>query len=272
MAESTRFFEGTSSLQDTLGTLIKKLDELGIPYVVVGGMALAAHGYARMTEDLDVLVTRSALKAIHTNLVGLGYRREFDGSKNIRDTRTGVKIEFLLTGDFPGSGKKQPVSFPEPQKTNAVEHGGVKFIGLDLLVQLKLASGLTGGADRAKDLVDVQQLISLLRLPKDFGHKLHEYVRPKYEELWDALHATQKRYVRLWRNKYLTIEAKSLDDMISTLAAAADELRQMQADGVVLDSTEGVADDYAHLVTTSAEVAEKYGMHEESEFFGEEDE
>lgn len=45
----------------------------------------------------------------------------------------------------------------------------------------------------------------------------------------------------------------------------------MHADGVVLDSGGGTADDYAHLVTTDPEVARKYDMHEESEFFGEDD-
>jgi hypothetical protein len=197
MAESRHFFEGASGLHDTLRELAKKFDELGIPYAVIDGMALAAHGYARMTDDIDVLVTRSDLKAIHAKLVGLGYKRAFEGSKNLRDATTGVKIEFVLTGDFPGSGKKQPVSFPEPGDTDPIEVEGVKFIGLNRLVELKLASGMTGGADRARDLVDVQQLITILRLPRDFAKGVHEYVRGKYEELWDAMDAAQKKYVRL---------------------------------------------------------------------------
>jgi hypothetical protein len=144
MAESTRFFAGASEIHDTLHELAKRLDGLAIPYVVVGGMALTAHGYARMTEDLDVLVTREDLRILHAKLDGLGYQRAFPGSKNLRDTTTGVKIEFVLTGDFPGSGKEQPVSFPDPRETDPVEHDGVKFIGLVRLVELKLASGMTG--------------------------------------------------------------------------------------------------------------------------------
>lgn len=100
---------------------------------------------------------------------------------------------------------------------------------------------------------------------------MHEYVRPKYEELWDALRATGKKYVRLWRNKFLTVEATSLDDMIAILVGAVDELRQMQADGVVLKPGGSIADDYAHLTTTDPSVAKKYDMHDESEFFGHED-
>ena len=182
-----------------------------------------------------------------------------------------MKIEFVLTGDFPGSGKEQPVAFPDSRDTDPIEQEGVKFVGLVRLVELKLASGMTGGADRAKDLVDVQQLIKILALPRAFADELHEYVRPKYQELWDGLHAAQKRYVRLWRNKFLTVEATSLDEMIATLRVALQELERMRADGVVLDPG-GTADDYAHLVTTDPDVARKYDMHEESEFFGEDEE
>jgi|HubBroStandDraft_2_1064218.scaffolds.fasta_scaffold75395_2 hypothetical protein len=272
MAESKRFFAGMSALHDTLNELTKKFDELGVRYVVIGGMALTVHGYARMTEDIDVLVTREDLKTIHAELVGKGYRREFAGGKHIRDTETGVKIEFVLTGDFPGSGKPQPVSFPQPSETEPVEHEGVRFIGLSRLVELKLASGMTGGTDRAKDLVDVQELIKVLSLPRDLVAGLNEYVRPKYEELWDGIHAVKRKYLRLWRNKFLTVDAKSLDEMIAGLSSAAEELRQMRADGVVLDPDGGTGDDYAHLVTTDPDIAKKYDMHDESEFFGEDEE
>ena len=48
-----------------------------------------------------ILVTRAALKQIHEALEGLGYVPPFTGSKHLRDAETGVKIEFLITGDYP---------------------------------------------------------------------------------------------------------------------------------------------------------------------------
>ena len=89
------FFEGTSKLQVTLRALQKRLDELKIDYAVIGGMALTAYGYARMTEDIDILITKPDLNRLHAALSGRGYKREFTGSKNIRDTDTGVRIEFV---------------------------------------------------------------------------------------------------------------------------------------------------------------------------------
>jgi hypothetical protein len=270
MAESARFFGGASRLNETLRKISAKLDELGIEYVAIGGIALTIHGYARMTDDIDLLVTRQDLKKLHAAVVGLGYARAFEGSKNLRDTDTAVKIEFVLTGDFPVSGKQQPIAFPFPARTAPVVQDGVRFIGLERLIELKLASGMTGGPDRARDLVDVQQLIGIRALPRSFGAALHEYVRGTYEELWDGLRATEKRFVRIWRNKFLTVGAKSIEEMAHALEVAAAELRTMLADGVTLEEG-GAEDDYVHLFTPDPEIARRYDMHEESELFDESD-
>ena len=40
---------------------------------------------------------------------------------------------------------------------------------------------------RLKDLGDVQELIRTLQLDREFGLRIHEYVRDKYYELWDAV-------------------------------------------------------------------------------------
>ena len=51
---------------------------------------------------------------IHAKLEGLGYVPPFSGSKNLRDAEHGVRIEFLIAGEFPGDGKPKPVAFPDP--------------------------------------------------------------------------------------------------------------------------------------------------------------
>lgn len=263
MSEGSKFFEGKSAVQEALRKISARLDELGIPYAVAGGMALFNHGYRRFTEDVDILVTRQGLAAIHAKLEGLGYLPPFPKSKHLRDTEFGVKIEFLVTGDYPGDGKPKPVAFPDPLAV-AVEHEGVKYLNLPTLVELKLASGMTN-PDRMKDLADVLELIKLLALPKDFALKLAPYVREKFIELWTANRQVTKRYVRIWRNKFLTLDAANIDDVIATLQGAVTELQAMRNDGVTLDPSGGTADDYAYLVTTDPEIARKYGMEEEDE-------
>jgi hypothetical protein len=263
MSEGSRHFEEDSAVFKALHNVTQRLRSLGIPYAVVGGMALFRHGLRRFTEDVDILVTKGDLKIIHEKLEGLGYVSPFTNSKHLRDTQLGVKIEFLTTGDYPGDGKKKPVSFPDPRNVN-FEADGISYISLPMLVELKLASGMTNPG-RLKDLSDVLELIKVLDLPIDFVDQLDPFVRSKFKDLWKE---ARQRYVTTWRNKWLTAEAKSIEDMISMLRAAADQLDQMRKDGVVLDDNGGVGDDYAHLVTMDTKVAEKYGLVNESEYWG----
>lgn len=186
--ECERFFMRESQVHRTLASITRKLDELGIPYAVAGGMALVAHGFERVTVDVDILVAPEGLAAIHRQLDGLGYAPPFDGSKNLKDAATGVRIEFLVAGQFPGDGKPKPVAFPDPAKV-CVEIDSVRYLGLPSLVELKLASGMTGGVARLKDLADVVSLIQTLRLRLEFAQQLNPYVRAKYEELWQGLKA-----------------------------------------------------------------------------------
>jgi len=183
--EVARFFVHDDPVHQTLREIARRLDALHIPYAIVGGMALVAHGYARTTVDVDVLVTAAGLDAAHKSLDGLGYVPPFAGSKNLRDTQTGVQIKFLVSGQFPGDGKPKPVAFPNPA-TVSVEIDGVRFLTLPKLVELKLASGMTNPG-RLRDLADVQELIRVLKLPAEFAEQLDAYVRPRFAELWDAV-------------------------------------------------------------------------------------
>jgi hypothetical protein len=138
--------------------------------------------------DVDILVTAEGLAAIHQKLEGLGYIPPFAASKHLKDAETGVRIKFLVAGQFPGDGKPKPVAFPDPAQSS-VEVDGIRYLGLPALIELKLASGMTGGVARMKDLADVVSLIQTLQLPLRFAQQLNPYVRPKYEELWRGLEA-----------------------------------------------------------------------------------
>jgi hypothetical protein len=186
LREGSMHFEKESAVHKSLERIARRLDELGVPYAIAGGMALFFHGYRRFTEDIDILVTPEGLKEIHRRLEGLGYLPPFAGSKNLRDSEYGVRIEFLTTGDYPGDGKPKPVAFPDPAEVST-EINGLRFLQLPKLIELKLASGMTNPR-RAKDLVDVQTLIETLELPEDFAKELHPFVQGKFRELWDIVH------------------------------------------------------------------------------------
>jgi hypothetical protein len=180
-----RFFMHDDPVHESLYRITERLNNLNIPHAVVGGMCLGAHGFERATTDVDLLVTAESLKALHERLDGLGYLPPFTGSKNLRDTTTSVKIEFLVTGGYPGDGKPKPVSFPDPVTCSRVIDG-ISYINLETLIELKLASGMSS-LTRLKDLGDVIALIQIRKLGEDFAAKLNPYVREKYLELCRAV-------------------------------------------------------------------------------------
>ena len=91
----------------------------------------------------------------------------FAGSRNLKDTDTGVRIGFLIQGRFPGDHKPKPVAFPDPAEA-AETINGIRYLRLPVLIELKLASGMTN-IWRLRDLADVQELIRLLKLPPQFA-------------------------------------------------------------------------------------------------------
>ena len=184
LAEGSRHFEDRSAVHDSLRRITARLDQLGIAYAVAGGMALFVHGYRRFTEDIDLLVTRDGLAVLHDALDGLGYVRAFPGARSLRDADSGVRIEFLVAGDFPGDGKPKPVAFPDPVSV-VVEMDGVRYLSLPALIELKLASGMTSPG-RLRDLADVMELIRQRGLDVTFQERLNPWVRAKYAELFHA--------------------------------------------------------------------------------------
>ena len=187
MDEGSLFLEGRGAVHRTLRRIAQRLTELGIPHAICGGMALFAQDFRRYTSDVDILVTRDDLRRIQDVLTGLGYVAPFTGSKNLRDVEDGVRIAFLITGDYPGDGKPKPVAFPDPRDV-AIQRDGIYFLDLAPLIELKLASGMAHPG-RLKDLADVQELIRIHKLEEAFAAKLNPYVRAKYAELLAGVRA-----------------------------------------------------------------------------------
>jgi len=184
--EARRYFMGEGTLNKTLARLSSDLEERGIDYMVIDAVALLAYGYPRFTEDIDLVMTAEGLQKFHEELVGLGYTPAFPGArKRLRSTTDNVSIEVMTTGEYPGDGKPKPVSTPTPSEAST-EIDGIRFVTLEKLIELKLASGISA-PDRLKDLADVQELIKIRKLGADFALKLDPYVRAKYLELEEAV-------------------------------------------------------------------------------------
>ena len=170
----------------TLKRLAQALEEEAIPYAIVGGMALNLLGYTRETVDVDILLTPAGLEKFHERLVGKGYVLAFNGAtKSFLDAETRVKVEALITGEYPGDGKPKAVAFPAPESVS-VERDGYRIITLEKLIELKLASGISAPR-RLRDLADVQDLIAMLDLSLELREQLDDSVRSEYKRLWETV-------------------------------------------------------------------------------------
>jgi hypothetical protein len=186
LRESSAFYDSGGALRLTLNRLAEHLDALGIPYALIGALALAAHGYVRMTADVDIVMTSEGLARFREAMVGRGYRPAFEGARRaFRDVETQVRIEVVESGAFPGDGRPKPVAFPNPE--DAERFGMVRVVGLATLVELKLTSGLSA-PHRLRDLADVQELIRQSSLPLALKDQLDPSVREEYERLWRSVH------------------------------------------------------------------------------------
>jgi hypothetical protein len=189
LREASAYFMKQGRLHESLHRLATRLEAEQITYALVGGMALGEHGYVRMTEAVDVLLTREGLEAFRQRLVGRGYLATHPGAtRAFRDTESGVRIEILVSGEFPGDGKPKPVRFPDPTEA-MVDAENLRVLPLAKIVELKLASGMTA-PHRLRDLADVQELIKNRGLDEGFASQLDESVRATYLELYRATQTT----------------------------------------------------------------------------------
>ncbi len=181
--DADAFFMSGGKLHDTARRIGDIFDEMGIPYAIAGAIALAVYGRRRLTEDVDILVARQDLARFKSAWLGRGYVEVSPGLKAVRDAASGVKIDFLLVGDFPGDGKPKPVSFSSPP-ADCVRTDGYRVLPLEYLIELKLASGMSA-PHRGQDLVDIMQLIRARDLPRDFGERLDPWVRAEFDRQWE---------------------------------------------------------------------------------------
>ena len=177
--EVDMFFAGTDDVHDSLRRIVGRLDQAGIPYAVVGGMAVNAHNYHRTTKDVDLLLSAQGFTAFRQLFVSdldpiQGRIRQF------RDRVNQVKIDVLVTGMFPGSGKPGPIAYPDPASVSE-RMQNVSVVNLATLVEMKLA------ARRYRDFGDVVELIRFNNLDEAFADRLHLSVRGDYIECLEEM-------------------------------------------------------------------------------------
>lgn len=178
LAEADQFFEGRGEVHQTMKRLVNRLKRVKIDYVIMGGMAVNAHRYERMTKDVDVLLTRKDFERFKSLFVPKSYQPVPKMGRRFIDRKTQRGVDFLITGLFPGNGKRGPIAFPDP-KVVGQEIQSIQYLDLVNLIQLKLA------ARRHRDFADVVELVRYNHLDESFLDRLHPSVRRDFRECLD---------------------------------------------------------------------------------------
>jgi hypothetical protein len=173
--EISLFFDGKDEVHKSMRRLVRRLDRAGIPYAIMGGIAVYAHRYRRTTDDLDVLLRPEGLAEFRRLFVPKHYATTPNRSRRFVDKQNQITLDVLVAGYYPGSGVAGPITFPDPTKV-AEPRGKVQGIDLPTLIQLKLA------ARRYQDLADVVNLIRFNELDESFQGHLHASLRRDYIE------------------------------------------------------------------------------------------
>ena len=162
ITEVGMFFEKKGLVWETLRVLESRLQQAGIDYVVIGGLALNAYNYPRQTVDVDVILTASSLTRFRQQFAGQAYNQDPRLPRRFADAQTGVAVDVLIAGQIAGNARKnKTVHFPDPAQMEV--HAGLRTVSLARLIELKLVTW------RYKDWGDVVELIRRNQLPESFA-------------------------------------------------------------------------------------------------------
>lgn len=145
-----------------LSQLLAEMQRHQVDYALCGGIALAVHGYARATQDIDILIPESSLELLRQSVKAAGYVFETEplhfpasGVTIIRFTKVLAGGQALMLDALLANGPLQRIW--EQRETLRFEGGDVVVVSRQGLISLKLAAG------RPQDIADVQKLTELSR-------------------------------------------------------------------------------------------------------------
>ena len=181
---------GEADVQKAAQRLVRILEAEGLPYAIIGALALNEYGHRRVTVGVDLVMREQDLQVFKNRWLGEGYAERVLGTGKLIDTELGVYVDVLSTGRFPGDDKPKPIAFPDPA-TTAIRGEPFAMLPIHMWVELKLASGMVA-PHRRKDLADVQELIRSAPLALEFADRLDPWVRAKFLELWEEVSAGEE--------------------------------------------------------------------------------
>jgi hypothetical protein len=151
---------------DDVKRLALYFDEAGVEYALIGGYALAAHGFARFTEDIDVLVNPSAANSrrwiVALSRLPDGAARELEATPDVfaAQERYAIRVNDEITVDVLPSAAGYAWDDLKHHITQIdIDDVAVKVLDLEGLLKTKQVP-------RPKDQADAEAIRRALELLK----------------------------------------------------------------------------------------------------------
>lgn len=142
--------------------IARRAGKAGIPFLVIGGYAVMAHGYVRTTDDLDLIVQRGQRTDLGQMLQDLGMTVKNDAATFLQfdpSDESEMKVDLMfVTEDVFSQMERSSVAAK-------VEGVPVRVVSLLHLIALKChALSHSKSIRRLKDMDDLMQLILIHKL------------------------------------------------------------------------------------------------------------
>ncbi|HUQ91283.1 MAG TPA: hypothetical protein VM120_06360 [Bryobacteraceae bacterium] len=177
----TIFEEAVDRLYELLDQVAKALENAGIPYQVVGGMAVFLHvqraesDAGRLTRDVDLLVRREDLDRIAAAVEPYGFpaRRGLDMLVDVSAPSARRAVHLVMS-----AGKIRPeYSEPAPVLAAAEKMRGAWIAPVADLVRMKLTSY------RLKDRVHIQDMDEVGLITREMEASLSAVLKARLDEI-----------------------------------------------------------------------------------------
>jgi hypothetical protein len=261
LEEGGLFFERRGSVWATARRMAETLEQRGVCYAVLGGLAAFHHGYRCYGETIEILVSSTGFGQIDNELPGF-YRLPATTRKFI-DKETGVSVRFFVGESRAGSIGNTTILYPPPAGVREFDDG-VYFVDLATLLNVKLARGCEE-LPLSREIADVQEIIKSLCLTEGLAAQLHPAVRPAFISICRDIDAGAGPFLLLWELPVDIPAPPSLEELIA-VAEDSERLKAMHRDGVQLYHARPRYENSVVLTTNDRSLARKYDMHHESEY------
>ena len=160
----------------SIESIVRALNDANVPFIVVGGLAVVAHGYGRQTQDLDLVIRLepNAIRDAFHALAAMGYRPRVpvtaEGFADAEQRERWISEKGMTVLNFHSDQHREtpvdvfvtePFDFRAEYDAAIVEDVApgvpVRIVRLETLLRLKQEAG------RPQDLADIAELRLLHR-------------------------------------------------------------------------------------------------------------